>query len=254
MMFNKEILMKSLEGKGIKFEITPRVEMSISDKQAELYLYGDVIEDSYVWDKEEEYISCKKVREQLDKLEGQNLKVHINSFGGMTFEGIAIYNALMDYKGEIEVQIDGIAASAASLIAMAGNKITGRNNTMLMIHKGWSYAMGNAEELRKSATMLEKVDMAADETYMNRFKGSREELNQLISDETWMTAEEALEHGFYDEILSDAIPVIPIAPNEPTEPESKETEKPKSLFDLWKEQSQTEKQVVNLFAQFKEEK
>lgn len=248
-MLDKQRFMKSLPDNMKSMDIKPKLEMSVSEENAELYLYGDIVEDSYVWDKEEEYISAKKVRTELAKLEGQNLLVHINSFGGMTFEGVAIYNALMDYKGNIEVQIDGIAASAASIIAMAGKKITGRNNTMLMIHKGWTYAKGNANDLRKSADMLEKIDMAADATYMNRYKGTQEELDTLINDETWLTAEECLECGFYDEVLVENETEDETDPN----PESKHTEKPKSLFDLWKDMSQTDDKPVNLFAKFKEE-
>lgn len=252
MMLDKERFMKSLPENMNSIEIKPRLEMTSSEGNAELYLYGDIVEDSYVWDKEEEYISAKKVRNELAKLEGQDLLVHINSFGGMTFEGVAIYNALMDYKGNIDVQIDGIAASAASIIAMAGKKISGRNNTMLMVHKGWTYARGNANELRKSADMLEKIDKAADSTYMNRYKGTQEELDVLINDETWLTAEECLRCGFYDEVL-DENKADDNEPNDPTT-ESKQNEKPKSLFDLWKDMSQAENKPVNLFAKFKEEK
>lgn len=247
MMF-KERLMKSLP-KDMSLKVEPKVQMKVNDGSAELYLYGDIIEDSYVWDKSEEYISSKKVREQLSKLNGENLKIHINSFGGMTFEGVAIYNLLMDYPGEVEVQIDGIAASAASIVAMAGSKISGRENTMLMIHKGWTYAMGNCSELRETADMLEKIDKAADATYLKRFKGESDELDELISAETWLTAAECLEHGFYDSIIEEL-----------DEPDEKLENKPnpessvKTLFDLWKEQKEQQAGKENLLSKFKGEK
>ena len=254
-LYQKEQIMKSLENAGMKIDIKPRLELKKSDKRADLYLYGDIIEDRYVWDKEEEYISLKKVRQEIAKLDGEDLLVHINSYGGMTFEGVSIFNLLMDYPGNVDVQIDGIAASAASIVAMAGKTIKGRSNTMLMIHKGWTWARGNAVELRKVADMLEKIDAAADETYMKKFNGTKEELLSLISNETYLTAEEALEKGFYDEVIEakddsdeDPKPEASVKPEEPV--------KPLSLFELHrinKEKQEAARKAANLFAKFKEE-
>ena len=236
--------------KGITVDIVPRVEMRATEERAELYLYGDVVSDAYLWDKEDEHISAKKVKEELDNLNGQDLLVHINSFGGMTFEGVAVYNLLMDYDGNVDVQIDGIAASAATIIAMAGRTIKGRANTMFMIHKGWTWTAGNAIELRKTADLLDKIDEAVDVTYMSRFTGTKEELTKLLDDETFMTAEEAVKYGFYDEIIEE---------EEKSKEEPKEEikkEQPKSLFDIWKENKELKaaEKAVNLFAKFAEEK
>lgn len=251
-LYQKEQIMKSLENAGMKIDIKPRLELKKSDKKAELYLYGDIIEDDYVWDKEKQYISSKKVKEQLDNLNGEDLLIHINSFGGMTFEGVSIFNLLMDYPGNVDVQIDGIAASAASIVAMAGKTIKGRSNTMLMIHKGWTWARGNADELRKVANMLEKIDAAADETYMKKFNGTKEELLALIGNETYLTAEEALEKGFYDEVIE--TPEDEGKPEASAKPE--EPQKPLSLFELHrinKEKQEAARKAANLFAKFKEE-
>lgn len=251
-LYQKEQIMKSLENAGMKIDIKPRLELKKSDKKAELYLYGDIIEDDYVWDKEKQYISSKKVKEQLDNLDGEDLLIHINSFGGMTFEGVSIFNLLMDYPGNVDVQIDGIAASAASIVAMAGKTIKGRSNTMLMIHKGWTWARGNADELRKVANMLEKIDAAADETYMKKFNGTKEELIALIGNETYLTAEEALEKGFYDEVIE--TPEDEVKPETSAKPE--EPQKPLSLFELHrisKEKQEAARKAANLFAKFKEE-
>ncbi|WP_312458693.1 head maturation protease, ClpP-related [Proteiniclasticum sp.] len=251
-LYQKEQIMKSLENAGMKIDIKPRLELKKSDEKAELYLYGDIIEDDYVWDKEKQYISSKKVKEQLDNLDGEDLLIHINSFGGMTFEGVSIFNLLMDYPGNIDVQIDGIAASAASIVAMAGKTIKGRSNTMLMIHKGWTWARGNADELRKVANMLEKIDAAADETYMKKFNGTKEELIALIGNETYLTAEEALEKGFYDEVIE--TPEDEVKPEASAKPE--ELQKPLSLFELHrinKEKQEAARKATNLFAKFKEE-
>jgi len=251
-LYQKEQIMKSLENAGMKIDIKPRLELKKSDKKAELYLYGDIIEDDYVWDKEKQYISSKKVKEQLDNLDGEDLLIHINSFGGMTFEGVSIFNLLMDYPGNVDVQIDGIAASAASIVAMAGKTIKGRSNTMLMIHKGWTWARGNADELRKVADMLEKIDTAADETYMKKFNGTKEELLSLIGNETYLTAEEALEKGFYDEVIETSEDEA--KPESSVKPE--EQQKPLSLFELHrinKEKQKAARKAANLFAKFKEE-
>lgn len=251
-LYQKEQIMKSLENAGMKIDINPRLELKKSDKKAELYLYGDIVEDDYVWDKSKQYISSKKVKEQLDNLNGEDLLIHVNSLGGMTFEGVSIFNLLMDYPGNVDVQIDGIAASAASIVAMAGKTIKGRSNTMLMIHKGWTWARGNADELRKVADMLEKIDAAADETYMKKFNGTKEELLALIGNETYLTAEEALEKGFYDEVIEasegDPKPEASAKPEEPV--------KPLSLFELHrinKEKQEAARKAANLFAKFKEE-
>ena len=251
-LYQKEQIMKSLENAGMKIDINPRLELKKSDKKAELYLYGDIVEDDYVWDKSKQYISSKKVKEQLDNLDGEDLLIHINSFGGMTFEGVSIFNLLMDYPGNVDVQIDGIAASAASIVAMAGKTIKGRSNTMLMIHKGWTWARGNADELSKVANMIEKIDAAADETYMKKFNGTKEELIALIGNETYLTAEEALEKGFYDEVIE--TPEDEVKPEASAKPEEKQ--KPLSLFELHrinKEKQEAARKAANLFAKFKED-
>ena len=123
---------------------------------------------------------------------------------------------------------------------------------MLMIHKGWTWARGNADELRKVANMLEKIDAAADETYMKKFNGTKEELIALIGNETYLTAEEALEKGFYDEVIE--TPEDEVKPEASGKPE--EQVKPLSLFELHrinKEKQEAARKAANLFAKFKEE-
>lgn len=256
-MFDKENMIKNLPRPMQKFE--PKVQMKTEGEIAHLYLYGDVIEDGYVWDKDEEYISSKKVRAELEKLDGQNLVIHLNSFGGMAFEGVAIYNTLMDYKGQVDIQIDGVAASAASIIAMAGKTITGRSNTMLMIHKSRTVAYGNADEFLKMADDMNKIDMSLRATYLQRFKNDVTELDELLKSETWMTADECLKYGFYDSIIEDDPEDEPVEEpeDESVEDEPVENEKPKNevktLFDLWNEKKEQENKQ-NLFAKFKEAK
>ncbi|MDM5237487.1 Clp protease ClpP [Bacillus cereus] len=175
---------------------------STNTEEADLYMYGSI--SAYSW---YDGISSSKVREQLKNITAKTINVHINSGGGDVFESIAISNLLKNHSANIVVHIDGLAASGASVIAMAADKIVMPKNTMMMIHKAWTYAAGNAEGLRKVADRLDKIDNAVTESYTSRFVGEKSELESLLAEETWLTAEECKTFGFCDEI-SDEI-VIP---------------------------------------------
>lgn len=126
----------------------------------------------------------------------------INSPGGSVFEGIAIYNDLKAHKGNVRVEITGIAASIASIIAMAGNEIAIAENAMMMIHNAWTVAVGNAEDLVAQADVLSKIDGQLALTYAAQ-KGTPgiRAIKQMMAAETWMTGKEAKENGFVTEIL-----------------------------------------------------
>ncbi|MGG3673813.1 head maturation protease, ClpP-related [Bacillus nitratireducens] len=175
---------------------------SANTEEADLYMYGSI--SAYSW---YDGISSSKVREQLKNITAKTINVHINSGGGDVFESIAISNLLKNHSANIVIHIDGLAASGASVIAMAADKIVMPKNTMMMIHKAWTYAAGNAEGLRKVADRLDKIDTAVTESYTSRFVGEKSELETLLAEETWLTAEECQTFGFCDEI-SDEI-VIP---------------------------------------------
>ncbi|HHB1898976.1 TPA: head maturation protease, ClpP-related [Bacillus cereus] len=175
---------------------------SANTEETDLYMYGSI--SAYSW---YDGISSSKVREQLKNVTAKTINVHINSGGGDVFESIAISNLLKNHSATIVVHIDGLAASGASVIAMAADKIVMPKNTMMMIHKAWTYAAGNAEGLRKVADRLDKIDNAVTESYTSRFVGEKSELESLLAEETWLTAEECKTFGFCDEI-SDEI-VIP---------------------------------------------
>ena len=133
--------------------------------------------------------------EQLKGLGDVNLiELHINSPGGSVFDGIAIYNALVQHKATIHVYVDGIAASIASVIAMAGDKIYMPSNTMLFIHEPWMYTAGSADELRKDADMLDKNKDAIINSYLRHLKGTSDSISEMMKEETWMTAQEAAIH------------------------------------------------------------
>ncbi|MCG3133813.1 MAG: ATP-dependent Clp protease proteolytic subunit [Planctomycetes bacterium] len=131
------------------------------------------------------------------------LNVRINSSGGDVFEGIAVYNALRRFPGKVTVHIDGIAASIASLIAMAGDKTVISENAMVMVHRPWTAVMGDAEEMRRVAETLDKAWSAMLTTYQRRTGRRAATVAQKVTDaggEWWMTAEEAVSEGFADAV------------------------------------------------------
>lgn len=169
---------------------------------ADLYLYG-TIRKPYWWDEEddENIISANGVKNALKGLKGKNINVHINSGGGDVFESIAIGNLLKQHDGDINVIVDGLAGSGASVVTMAGKTIKMFSNSMVMIHKAWTWTDGNADELRKVADDLDKMDSSVKASYKNRFVGTDEELTDLIAEESWLTAEECKTFGFCDEVM-----------------------------------------------------
>ncbi|MDA1758509.1 Clp protease ClpP [Bacillus cereus] len=144
--------------------------------------------------------NAEAVRRKIQDVKAEKIHVHINSGGGSAFDGVAICNQLKQHSAEIIVHIDGWAASAASVIAMAGDKIIMPSNTMMMIHQASTFEYGNADLFEKTARDLRKIDSALAASYKKRFVGTNEELKQLLKDETWLTAEEAVALGLADEI------------------------------------------------------
>lgn len=139
------------------------------------------------------------VIKQLSDLEG-DIDVHINSGGGSVSQGIAIYNALKEYEGQVHVFVDGLAASIASVIAMAGDTITMAEGSLMMVHEVWTEIAGNAGELRKEAEVLEKHTDTILDIYESNTPLSRDEIRKMLEAETWLTAEEAYELGIATDI------------------------------------------------------
>ena len=133
-----------------------------------------------------------------------NITVWINSPGGDCVAAAQIYNMLMDYKGDVTVKIDGIAASAASVIAMAGTKVLVSPVSMLMIHNPMTAAFGNSDEMQKAIEMLGSVKDSIINAYEIKTGLSRAKLSHLMDAETWMGANKAVELGFADGIMSRA--------------------------------------------------
>ena len=127
------------------------------------------------------------------------IKLRINSDGGDVFEALALYNYLKSLNAEITVMIDGIAASAASIIACAGKVIMPRN-AMIMIHNPFGFVQGDSEEMRAMASVMDKVKESIITVYEGKTKAPRDTISAMMDEETWITAEEALAMGFCDEI------------------------------------------------------
>lgn len=165
-------------------------------KEAEILLYGVIGEDCY-WDD----VTSKQFAEDLKAVEDAvKINVRINSPGGDVFAGQAIYSMLKRCKSEVIVYIDGLAASIASIVAMSGDKIIMPKNAMMMIHKPWTITAGNANDMREQADTLDKIEESLISVYTDKTGLSAEEIKTLLEDETWLTASDALEKGFIDEI------------------------------------------------------
>lgn len=142
---------------------------------------------------------------------GNNLKqinLHIHSPGGDVFDGIAIYNLLKNHPANVTVYIDGLAASMASVIAMAGNEIIMPENAMMMIHKPWGIQGGDAKDMRKYADLLDKVENTLIPAYASKTGKTPEELAEMLSAETWLNGKECVEQGFADKL---AEPLVAMA-------------------------------------------
>ena len=141
-------------------------------------------------------VSAKSFLNDMRAVKGDTINLSINSPGGDVFAGVAIYNALRGSGKKVNVKVLGIAASAASLIAMAGDEIEMPENAMMMIHNPWSFAMGDADELRATADVLDKIGNSLVGTYAARTGKDEAEIKALLDAETWMSAQEAVEMGF----------------------------------------------------------
>ena len=170
-----------------------------TENSADLCFFGDINSESLgEWQKYyPEDKAPQDVKEFLDQLENvSKINVHINSGGGSVFGGIAIYNMLKRFDAEITVYVEGLAASIASVIAMAGDKIIIPANAQMMIHKPSSCAWGNADEMRKEADILDGCQKVILTTYMEHAKEgvTEEQINDLINAYTWKNGEEWQEY------------------------------------------------------------
>lgn len=163
-----------------------------------LELYGTIAEESWFDDD----ITPAQFKEELFSGTG-DVVIWINSPGGDCIAASQIYSMLMDYRGNVTVKIDGIAASAASVIAMAGTKVLMAPTALMMIHNPATIAMGDHEDMQKAIEMLDEVKESIINAYEIKTSLSRSKISHLMDATTWMNAKKAIELGFADDILTD---------------------------------------------------
>ena len=167
--------------------------MTKSNNSATINIYGDIT--SLPWFEGD--VSANSLSKQLETLgDVSEISVYINSYGGEVAEGLAIYNALKRHKAKIKTYCDGFACSIASVIFMAGDERIMNESSLLMIHNAWNLAQGNAEQLRKQADDLDKINQGAINAYKSNSTLSEEEIKSLMDAESWILPEEAIEYGF----------------------------------------------------------
>jgi len=166
---------------------------AISDDETEIMIY-DVIG----WP----FISADNFVRALADITAKTVTVRINSPGGDVFDGMAIFNALKNYQqGKVITRIEGIAASMASVIALAGKEVQAYANTMYMIHEPYAFTAGNQYSLRELADILEKMSGQMIDIYSSNASPGKREIAQMMKDEAWLTAKEAKEKGFIDTVI-----------------------------------------------------
>ena len=172
-----------------------------SAETADIFIYGDITSEK--WDETE--TTAKSFVDDLKSFGGRDVTIHLNSGGGDCFAALAIYNTLKNYSGKVNVSIEGLCASAATIIACGGSKITIAANSLMMIHNPSVGLSGYFDEIDidKVKNSLSAVKSTLIQTYQTRTGKSESELDKLLSAETWFTAAEAIENGFADEILGE---------------------------------------------------
>ena len=167
-----------------------------NDESRTLFLNGEISDETWYGDE----VTPKMFKEELQDGEG-DITVWINSPGGDVFAAAQIYNMLMDYKGNVNVKIDGLAASAASVIAMAGTEVQMSPVAMMMIHNPATIAIGDSSEMKKAIDMLDEVKESIMNAYEIKTGLSRSRISHLMDAESWFNAKKAVELGFADKLL-----------------------------------------------------
>jgi ATP-dependent protease ClpP protease subunit len=169
-----------------------RIEAKDNDDNAEIIIY-DVIG----WP----YNDAFDLVRALGNITAKNITVRINSPGGDVFDGVAIFNALKDHDARVTTKIEGLAASMASIVALAGDEVQAHKNAMYMIHDPWVLAAGNQYDLREIADILGKIGVNMLDIYYDKSNIGKRELKAMMKEETWFTAAEAKDRGLIDTVL-----------------------------------------------------
>ncbi|AMR06342.1 head maturation protease, ClpP-related [Bacillus thuringiensis] len=180
---------------------------NMTETSADLYFYGDIVSSWWgAWEDEDQY--PENVKTFLDSAKGKDLNIYINSGGGAVFAGVAIYNMIKRHQGYKRVYVDGLAASIASVIALAGDEVVIPANAFFMIHKPWTSTWGNAEDLRKAADTLDTVEEGILNIYAENLKEgvSIDTIREFVAEEKWFTGNEAAE--FFDIKVTDEVQAV----------------------------------------------
>lgn len=174
----------------------PMLKASVSEQENVISIY-----DPIGWDFFGDGVTSKNIASALQSMQGQDVVVNINSPGGDVFEGLAIYNLLNSHNGKVTVRIMGLAASAASFIAMAGDEIQIARAGFLMIHNAWVVAIGNRNDLRDQANWIEQFDNTIADIYQARTGGDLSQIQQDMDNELWIGGNDAVNSGWADSLL-----------------------------------------------------
>lgn len=196
---------KTLIGDTVRFDPpaqalsrwSPEIHAASSDDDSTINMYSQIGEDWWTG----EGITAKLVSAVLRRNKGKEITVNINSPGGDFFEGNAIYNLLREHDGNVIVRVVGLAGSAASLIAMAGDEIKVAESGFLMIHNSWTIAVGNKEDMRDVADMLGQFDDSMVGVYTKKTGKREKEIISMMEAETFISGKDAVEMGFADALL-----------------------------------------------------
>lgn len=181
-------------GNPIVRNVTPVFRNETKNNKHILTLSGTIANLSFL----DDTISAKAVKDSLDNVK-EDIVIRLNSGGGDVFEGIEIYNYLKSLSNHITIEVTALAASAASLVAMAGDKIIIRTGANMMVHEASTMAFGNKSDIQKTLNALTAIDTSIVDIYHDRTGLDRDEIDNLIANETWLTADEAINKGFADE-------------------------------------------------------
>ena len=165
-----------------------------TETSAEIEIYGDIVNDEWKgWDWTDSNVYPSDIKHMLDDLSGKDLTVRINSGGGDVFAGFAIANMIERFKGKTHAIVDGLCASIATQIALACGTVEIPKNAYFMIHKPFAGACGTADDIRKTADLLDKLQESIESRYVARLRNPKDAdaIHEMVNDETWLTGEEA---------------------------------------------------------------
>lgn len=186
---------------GKLFQMTdfkkPTFSMKVKDTKATIVMYGQIGESFW-----EESVTAKDVIKEIRDMSDsvKEIEVRLNSPGGSVFDGVSIYEALKQHKAKVTVFVDGLAASIASIIALAGDEIVVGEGAFFMIHQPMAGTFGNRAELERMIDILDRIEAQMVGIYHRKTKLSHAEITKMLSKDTWMSAEEAVDMGFADKI------------------------------------------------------